>query len=108
MELSRTQSAITLLELPAVPGLGEVQLPLETSREMESWIWWLQRSGVNLLFGNGDGTFQGAVVVGSGSNGEAAADINGDGKLDIVSAALTSSGGLIVSSAMATAHFRPR
>ena len=55
------------------------------------------QSGVNLLFGNGDGTFQGAVVVGSGSNGVAAADINGDGKLDIVSAALTSSGGLIVS-----------
>jgi hypothetical protein len=54
------------------------------------------RSGINLLLGNGNGTFQAALVVGAGSNGVTAADLNGDGRLDIISAALIANGGLAV------------
>jgi len=42
---------------------------------------------VSVLLGNGDGTFQPAVPYGTGGNGTfslAVADVNGDGKLDIV------------------------
>ena len=43
-------------------------------------------SGVSLLLGNGDGTFQAATIAVplSGDVGLAAADMNGDGKLDLV------------------------
>jgi hypothetical protein len=44
-------------------------------------------SGVGVLLGNGDGTFQAAVTYGSGGfgpNSVAVADLNGDGKSDIV------------------------
>ena len=43
-------------------------------------------SGVSLLLGNGDGTFQAAttVVSLSGDTGLAVADMNGDGKVDLV------------------------
>src|SRR5580698_9664209 len=45
--------------------------------------------GVAVLLGNGDGTFQAAVTYGSGGKGSfansiAIADVNGDGKLDLV------------------------
>ncbi len=43
--------------------------------------------GVSVLLGNGDGTFKAPVTYGSGGTGPmsiAAADINGDGKIDLV------------------------
>ena len=45
---------------------------------------------VGVLLGNGNGTFQTAVTYGSGANyfpfGVAVADVNGDGRPDIVAA----------------------
>ena len=44
-------------------------------------------SGIGVLLGNGDGTFQAAVTYGSGgyeANAVAVADVNGDGKPDLV------------------------
>jgi FG-GAP-like repeat/Bacterial Ig-like domain (group 3)/FG-GAP repeat len=44
-------------------------------------------STVSVLLGNGDGTFQPAVIYSSGGNGAdsvAVADVNGDGKLDLL------------------------
>jgi hypothetical protein len=43
-------------------------------------------AGVGVLLGNGDGTFQGAVTYGSGGDAYrvAVADVNGDGKPDLV------------------------
>jgi hypothetical protein len=44
-------------------------------------------SGVNVLLGNGDGTFQAAVLYGTGADGASAiavSDVNGDGKLDLL------------------------
>lgn len=43
-------------------------------------------SGIHVLLGNGDGTFQPAVDYGPGSNSDfvAVGDFNGDGKLDLV------------------------
>src|SRR4029078_8414391 len=58
----------------------------------------LGSSGVTVLFGNGDGTFQPAVVTtiqsGLQSNTTTLADMNQDGILDLVT---TNSSGLIVS-----------
>ena len=48
-----------------------------------------QNGSVGVLLGNGDGTFQAAVGYSSGGNGAmslAVADVNGDGKLDLVAA----------------------
>ncbi len=45
------------------------------------------RGGVGVLLGNGDGTFQAALAYGSGgyaATSIAAADVNGDGKVDLV------------------------
>ncbi|MGC9990666.1 MAG: FG-GAP-like repeat-containing protein, partial [Terriglobales bacterium] len=41
-------------------------------------------SGVAVLLGNGDGTFQAAVNYGAGTNFVAVGDVNGDGKPDLV------------------------
>ncbi len=42
-------------------------------------------SGVGVLFGNGDGTFQGVRFTAAfGGQGVVAADVNGDGKLDVI------------------------
>lgn len=48
----------------------------------------LNSSRVSLLLGNGNGTFQAPqeFVAGLGSNSVALADVNGDGKLDILTA----------------------
>ena len=42
--------------------------------------------GVSVVLGNGDGTFQAANLLGINEpvNGIAAADVNGDGKLDLI------------------------
>jgi hypothetical protein len=48
-----------------------------------------QNGSLDVLLGNGDGTFQTAVGYSSGGNGAmslAVADVNGDGKLDLVAA----------------------
>lgn len=42
--------------------------------------------GAAVLFGNGDGTFQTAVIYGGGTYSAVVADLNHDGKLDIVGA----------------------
>lgn len=47
--------------------------------------------GAFLLLGNGDGTFQAPTAVLSNTGNFAAADVNGDGKLDLVFAATSSS-----------------
>jgi Bacterial Ig-like domain (group 3)/FG-GAP-like repeat len=49
---------------------------------------------VTVLLGNGDGTFRnaGAVNVGVGAEGLVAADLNGDGKLDLVTTSLLPGG----------------
>lgn len=46
----------------------------------------LNAGGVGVLLGNGDGTFQPAVIYGSGlfATSIAVADVNGDGKLDLL------------------------
>lgn len=41
-------------------------------------------NGTGVLLGNGDGTFQAAVVYGSGGSFVTVADLNGDGKLDLL------------------------
>ena len=46
-----------------------------------------RHGSVGVLLGNGDGTFQPAVTYGSGGAGGydvVVADVNGDGKLDVV------------------------
>ncbi len=60
---------------------------------------------VGVLLGNGDGTFQTAVTYGSGGSypdSVAVADVNGDGKPDIVVANLNNVGVLINTSKVAT------
>jgi len=42
--------------------------------------------GLHVLMGNGDGTFRGAITYPTGATGYAIADVNGDGKPDIISA----------------------
>ena len=54
---------------------------------------------VGVLFGNGDGTFQAAVIYGSGgrfAQSVAVADVNGDGRLDILAANESGSIGALV------------
>jgi YD repeat-containing protein len=61
-------------------GDGKVDLVTSTNGETGN--------NVAVLFGNGDGTFQlpQTLEVGSGTRGSALADVNGDGKLDIITA----------------------
>jgi len=50
-------------------------------------VWQRRKRCVSVLFGNGDGTFQAVVSYATGSqdaNSVAVADVNGDGKPDIV------------------------
>jgi len=59
-----------------------------------------QAGGLAVLLGNGDGTFRpapGSPYVGNGGNGLFAADVNGDGKPDIVAVGFISSVGFGVS-----------
>ncbi len=53
-----------------------------------------QPGSVGVLLGNGDGTFQPAAAYGSGGNGTSSvvvADVNGDGKLDLLATNLCAS-----------------
>ena len=54
---------------------------------------------VSVLLGNGDGTFQAAVPYGSGGNGAqsvAVADVNGDGKPDVLAANFSGTVGVLL------------
>src|SRR6266545_4092163 len=74
-------AAAGVLAISDLNGDGKVDLAVANS------------SGVSVLLGNGDGTFQAAVSYGPAAGSVAVADFNGDSKPDL---AVTSSGGVSV------------
>jgi hypothetical protein len=76
----------TSLAVADINGDGKLDLVVSSQDNLSSTP---PAGGVNVLLGNGDGTFQPATSYSSGgkaTNSVALADVNGDGKLDAVTA----------------------
>ncbi len=81
---SGVYGAVYSVAVADLKGTGKLDLVLAVDCSEESCN---SGTAVDVLFGNGDGTFQPAVTYASGgldANSVAVADINGDGKPDII------------------------